>query len=232
MQTVQLPNESSWITCENNTVEISSMADTFCEDTSNQEWESTNNTDREHQLTTPPILSSTSLDPCSSENIENIENREVFFNNIGEVVEKDKIKMMHGKKEMMKELSKTIEVVSTNHSIIKETTEIRKHEVQDANKAIQINHIKSPIISSVTGASELPCNMRCDQVDATLPTPPITKTQISSSIDMMNILQLGSNYYDSTLLKKNDLETNKMEDSKTIQKVHTVDNNFDRDQLF
>ncbi|XP_043684099.1 putative GPI-anchored protein pfl2 isoform X1 [Vespula pensylvanica] len=215
-ETVQLPNESSWITCENNTVEISSMVDTFCEDTTNQEWESTNNTDGEHRLTTSPILSSSSIDPCSSENIEN---REVFFNNIGEVVEKDKIKMMHGKKEMMKELSKTIEVVSTNHSIIKETTEIRKHEVQDANKAIQINHIKSPIISSITGASELPCNMRCDQVDATLPTPPITKTQMSSSIDMMNILQLGSNYYDSTLLKKNALETNKMEDSKKIQKV-------------
>ncbi|KAL2740072.1 putative GPI-anchored protein pfl2 isoform X1 [Vespula squamosa] len=218
-ETVQLPNESTWIRCKNNMVEISSMADTFCEDITNQEWESNNNTDAGHQLTTPSILSSTSIDPCPSENVENIENGEVFFNNIGEVVEKDKVKMMHAKKEMMKELSKTIEVVSTNHSIIKETTEIRKHEVQDANRAIQINHIKSPIINSVTGGFEVPHNGRCDQVDATLPTPPITKTQMSSSIDMMNILQLGSNYYDSTLLKKNALETNKMEDSKKIQKV-------------
>ncbi|XP_035742494.1 uncharacterized protein LOC118450751 isoform X1 [Vespa mandarinia] len=216
-ETVQLTNESTWITCENNAAEISSMTDTFCEETTNHEWESNNNTNAGHRLTTSPILSSTSIDPCSSENVENIKNGEVFFNNNGEIVEKDKIKIMHGKKETMKEFSKTIEVVSSNHSIIEEMKEIRKQDIHDADRAIQIN-IKNPIISSITGGSEVPHNVRCDQIDTTLPTPSITKTQMSSSIDMMNILQLGSNY-DSTLLKKNVSETSKMEDSKKIQKV-------------
>ncbi|XP_043505340.1 uncharacterized protein LOC122526191 isoform X1 [Polistes fuscatus] len=220
-ETVQLPDESTWIACDNNTAEISSMADNFCEDTTNQEWESNNNIiDLGHRSTTPPIPSSTSIDPCSSENVENIENGQVFVDSIGEVVEKDNIKIVHEKKETMKELSKTIKVGSSNHSIAKEKTEIRKQEARDADSAIKINLIEGPIISSVSGGTEVPSNVRCDQINVTQPMMiPITKTKISTSADMMNILQLESNYYDSALVKKNVLETNQIEGSKKTQKV-------------
>ncbi|XP_015179548.1 PREDICTED: uncharacterized protein LOC107068055 isoform X2 [Polistes dominula] len=220
-ETVQLPNESTWIACDNNTAEISSMANNFCEETTNQEWESNNNiVDLGHRSTTPPIPSSTSIDACSSENVENIENGQIFVDNIEEIGEKDNIKIVHEKKETMKELSKTIKVGSSNHSIANEKTEIKKQEARDADSAIKINLIEGPIISSVSGGSEIPSHVRCDQVNTTQPMMlPITKTKISTSADMMNILQLECNYYDSTLVEKNALETNQIEDSKKAQKV-------------
>lgn len=221
------PNESTCVKYENNMAEISSMIDTsFYENTTYQERKFNNSTDAGHRLTRPPILSSTSI-PSSSENVGIIENEDFssIFNSAGEIVKCNNIQTMHGRKETMKELSKTMEVVSLNHSIFEETEDIRRHEVYNVNNAIQMNHIKSPIINSVTGGSEISHNVRYNQLDATLQTQPIMKTQMLSTIDRMNILQLDSNYYESTLLNENTLETNKMEDTKGIHKVHAVDNN-------
>ncbi|KAK2577370.1 hypothetical protein KPH14_003486 [Odynerus spinipes] len=215
-ETVQLPAESTWITCEDSTVGVSSMTDNFCEEMPNQEWES-NNIDTEHRLTTPQIPSSTSIDPCSSENVENIENEEIFLNNLGKSVDKHTINMMQEKKETIKELSKTIEVLTSNHPIIGKTTAIKKHEVHDTDNSLQISSMKGPIISSVTGGAEVPPSVRCSDVEVS--TPPITTTQISTSADMRNILQLESNYYNPAVLNKNVVDVNKLEGSKKAQKV-------------
>lgn len=224
MQNIELTNESYWTMYEKKIAEIVTMLDSsFRENATYQKSESNKTTESNN---TPPILSSTSI-PSSSENVETIKNEDLssILNNIEEIVENSNIQIMNRKKETMKELPKTVEVVSSNHSIFEEMKNIRKHEVHNANRAIQMNHIKSPIINSVTGGSEVPYNVRCDQLDATYPTQPIMRTQTSSSIDMINILQLNSNYSEPTLVNKNTLETNKMEAPTKMHKVHAVDNN-------
>lgn len=227
MQSLESPNESTCVKYKNDMAKILPMKDTsFYKNATYQERKFNNSTDAGHRLTRPPILSSTSITP-SSENVGIIENENFssVFNSTRESGRLNNIQAMHGRKETMKELSKTMEVVSLKHSIFEETEDIRRDEEYNVNNAIQMNHIKSPIINSVTGGSEISHNVRYNQLDVTSKTQPIIKKQMLSTIDRMNILQLDSKYYDSTLLNKNTLETNKMEDTKGIHKVHAVDNN-------